>query len=1409
MVGGATDHHGSAHFILEVVAHHGFHAVHFHGGQEFAVGDHGEAVSGTADAGKSFNVAVPGGDVFVADGPVGTEAIFCIGFKVEVAQAIALSPPHEGAAADMVTADPFKGFYLVVWIFEVIHEELFRDLIVGIAFTLDGGVLVILLGFASTVGQFPWVFFGAHIILDVFHIPAPFNEEGLESFFSQFFGGPSAGDSGTNDDCIKLIGYRHSFLLHEVSECYYCEEGTNLGSSFLFLHLIISSYIFVVRIISIHFPEALNEYQTKEMKYSVKSLFSLFLVIFSLTALSQGKSDINIFELMERRDLRLSEIDVIAKRHFDIVGKVRGTGYKQYERWKYEQQFHLDKNGFILPANYDAQQYAQTSSAMVSAAGAWTELGPTNWTRTTSWNPGVGRITSIAVFPGNQNIIYITSPGGGIWKTTTGGGTWFPLADQNNAMMDMWSVAVDYNDPNLVYASNNSSSFLKSSDGGSTWINKSPGVGPIRKILIDPANNLRLWVVGNSGIASSSDQGNTWVRRSTLSTEDIEFKPGNASIMYATGSSATSAFHRSLDGGVTWTTVGTTQGITNTGRSLVSVSAANPNRVYVVQASGNLFGRMYRSDDGGNTFITTVVGSPTSGTNFFGYETNGSGTTGQASYDMAMTVNPSNADEVHIAGIICWKSTNAGLSYVAETAWSLPNSIGYNHADVHVLEWVGTNIFSGSDGGIYKSSDFGDNWVDLSNGLGIRQFYRISNSKTNASVVTGGAQDNGSSILKSAGWIDWLGADGMDCAISPLNPDVIIGTSQYGSLYRTTNGGSSYSGITEPATGNWVTPLVMESNSNNLYVGWNGVYKSTDLGSTWIKLSGTTITSNLNVLAVSPSNPNYIFASVGSTVYVTKDGGTTWSTYTAPGSVTSFAVHPTNPEKVWISISSTTNRVLVSTDACSTYTNISSNLPALAARSVVVDNSSEEGLYVGMNIGVYYTNKNLTSWINLTDNLPQVAINEVELQISGGKLRAGTYGRGLWERSLYSTCGIPSGLSSSNVTISTARLSWVGSADAVSYSVEYKLASASTWTILPSQTSTVVDLSGLNAGSNYDWRVAVNCNAGMGAYAGSAFTTAIVCNAPTGLNSGIPTSNSTTLSWSAVTGASSYDIDILPTGGSWTSRATGLTTTSFNLTGLTANTGYTWRVRANCGTLSGYSGYAQSTFTTPIQACVDAYEANNTLTAAKTIAPRTSITALISTNTDLDHFKISMGSNTKIRVTLSNMPAAYDVQILNSKGVLQQTGTTTSAGTKVVFFNGTLTKQTYFIRVSGISGAFNATTCYTLFVENGTANYTAPAAPEFSSSRLPLSNINELNSFKVYPVPAKKMINLVYPSTKNQRVTVQFVDAIGRVVKVFQAEALQGVNTWQFSLDGLNRSLYYLVITDSDKRSDKKAILVD
>jgi photosystem II stability/assembly factor-like uncharacterized protein len=227
---------------------------------------------------------------------------------------------------------------------------------------------------------------------------------------------------------------------------------------------------------------------------------------------------------------------------------------------------------------------------------------------------------------------------------------------------------------------------------------------------------------------------------------------------------------------------------------------------------------------------------------------------------MAICVNPSNANEVHIAGIICWKSTNGATSFVAETVWYYPNGTGYNHADVHSLEWVGTTIYSSSDGGVYKSTNNGGDWTDISTGLAIRQIYRMSNSITNSNVITIGSQDNGSSYRQSGGnWKDWLGADGMDNMISPTNAAVAYGTSQYGSLYKTTNSGTTYSDINTPADGNWITPIAMDpSSSSIIYGGWNDVYKSTNSGGSWTNLSTIFISKKLDVLAVAKSNTNFI-----------------------------------------------------------------------------------------------------------------------------------------------------------------------------------------------------------------------------------------------------------------------------------------------------------------------------------------------------------------------------------------------------------------------------------------------------------------------------------------------------------------------------------------------------------------------
>src|SRR5688572_29123488 len=135
----------------------------------------------------------------------------------------------------------------------------------------------------------------------------------------------------------------------------------------------------------------------------------LFMAVLCFTASSQT----DIYTLMERTDLRLSEIERIANRYFDSVGTGRGTGYKQFQRWLYERKFHTDDNGYLINAETEAARYKAAKDVMKSRQqlesaratfGTWLELGPHSWTYTSGWNPGVGRITSVAVHPADLNV---------------------------------------------------------------------------------------------------------------------------------------------------------------------------------------------------------------------------------------------------------------------------------------------------------------------------------------------------------------------------------------------------------------------------------------------------------------------------------------------------------------------------------------------------------------------------------------------------------------------------------------------------------------------------------------------------------------------------------------------------------------------------------------------------------------------------------------------------------------------------------------------------------------------------------------------------------------------------------------------------------------------------------------------
>lgn len=706
-----------------------------------------------------------------------------------------------------------------------------------------------------------------------------------------------------------------------------------------------------------------------------------------------------IFDVLEDASLNYYDVQKFADDYFKKNGTGKGSGYKQYKRWEAEMQYWIDEKGTrIDPFHYsnEIKKFKQANPNREGIeANVWTDLGPFSWKRTSSWAPGLGRIDAVAVFPGDHNYIYAGSPEGGVWKTTNGGTSWTSLTD-GLVYMKIGAVAVDPSDKNTIYIGTLGSGMLKSTDGGVTLTQINSGLtssNSFKKIIVSPTDPNNILVAASGGIYRSTNGGSTWTKSLSGSYYDIAFKPGDPNTVYMCGQT----FWRSTDNGATFTQV--TSGFIKSDVMRLAVTPANPSLVYVVQCNGSVFGAFYKSTNSGQSFTSTVT-SP----NFFGYSPTGNDNSGQGGYNIDIAASPTDANEVHIAGIITWKTSDGGNNFVCTTEWTYPNSRGYTHCDVHALEYLGNDFYVGSDGGLSVSTDKGDNFTFLSDGMGIRMFYRLGCAKTNATTIAVGAQDNGGSILTTTGWIDWIGADGMEAIVDHTNANIIYGSSQNGTMYKSTNGGNSYSSISEPeSNGLWTTPMVMDpNNASTIYVGYSQLHKSTNGASSWTQISNLTLSSLISHIEVAPSNSNYIYISAGGQLYRTTNGGTNWTNISSGlsnATINRISVHNSDPNKVAVAVSG--SKIYTSTNGGTNWTNYTANLPAVTTRCLTYHFDSKEGIYVGTNTGVYYRDNTMSSWIQFGTGLPYVPVNEIEIHYASQKVRVATYGRGVWETDLY------------------------------------------------------------------------------------------------------------------------------------------------------------------------------------------------------------------------------------------------------------------------------------------------------------------------------------------------------------------------------------------------------------------------
>jgi hypothetical protein len=308
------------------------------------------------------------------------------------------------------------------------------------------------------------------------------------------------------------------------------------------------------------------------------------------------------------------------------------------------------------------------------------------------------------------------------------------------------------------------------------------------------------------------------------------------------------------------------------------------------------------------------------------------------------------------------------------------------------------------------------------------------------------------------------------------------------------------------------------------------------------------------------------------------------------------------------------------------------------------------------------------------------------------------------DQAINNICLNPTDLNTTQLGTTSATLNWAEVHGSTGYKVEYKLNTSSTWIVAtPSINSTSYTLSDLDQNSTYQWRISTVCEEGISTASESQFTTAITCSSPTNLSTTGTTLSSAELNWTGVGGASGYDLEFRMSGSeNWVLLGTNISGNSFSLTGLSSETAYEWRIRSNCGNLSGVSEYILTSFSTTLQTCEDLYEPNDTKATAKLIGTA-SINARIGSSTDQDWFELRIGNgkSTNVRVSLSNLPSNTFLYLYDSKGALLASSEQDGASGQSVIFNSGANRVSYFIQIKG-DGNSSSNDCYTLLAETNT-----------------------------------------------------------------------------------------------------------
>lgn len=468
----------------------------------------------------------------------------------------------------------------------------------------------------------------------------------------------------------------------------------------------------------------------------------------------------------------------------------------------------------------------------------WQFVGPTKTS---------GRCTDVAVVQphGKNNILYVATASGGVWKTVNEGTTWVPIFE-NEVTTSIGDIAIDPKNPEVIWVGTGEANIFRSShagcgiykstNGGKTWTNMGlENTNTIARIVIHPKDPNIVYVAAGGhewttnpdrGVYKTTDGGKSWTQvlyvDEMTAANDLVMDMGDPNTLYASTwqrirekwndpralpDYTNSGIWKTTNGGKSWEPIN--NGLPEAkfrGRIGIDLAQSNTKVVYALvdnyeiaryyddEGETDSYGRpkggvikgatVYRSNDKGKSW-TQVSGQTEE---MKAYMERHSATYGWVFAQMR--VDPNDENTIYTMGLGLNISTDGGKTF---------KGLRGMHGDHHGL-WIDPEnsnyLVNVNDGGIVMSYDQGQTWKRFTDNLPVVQFFNLWYDMDTPFHVYGSIQDHGSQrgVIDISRGRDRIptqdfegapGGEGSSHAIDPRDPNIVYSAGFYGSISRT------------------------------------------------------------------------------------------------------------------------------------------------------------------------------------------------------------------------------------------------------------------------------------------------------------------------------------------------------------------------------------------------------------------------------------------------------------------------------------------------------------------------------------------------------------------------------------------------------------------------------------------------